>query len=160
MSIRQKLTADAARGSLYPLLGVTLAIAAWGFLSLWTDPVLLPSPLQVFRALLATLSSGEFITALLSTLRNILIAFVIGSVLGVALGLIVGGLKPIELLLAPYIYSAYSLPKIALVPLFVVWLGIGPKTIIVVTCIAVALLVAISGLLRISVPAGASSSSR
>lgn len=128
----------------YEAIGLGVAISVWALLSLWSDPVLLPSPAKVFHALAATIASGEFVTGLIETILNVGVAFVIGSVCGIALGLLVGGLKTVELFLAPYIYSGYSLPKVALIPLFVVWLGVGPSTIIVVTSIAVALLVAVN----------------
>jgi len=128
----------------YEVLGIDLALGAWTLLSHWIDPTLLPSPRRVLHAFLGTLGAGEFVPALAQTLRNVAIAFAIGSVIGVALGLLVGVLKVMDLFLSPYLYSVYSLPKVALIPLFVVWLGIGPHTIVVVTSIATALLVAIN----------------
>ena len=133
-----------ARFPTYEVLGIASAIGAWALLSRWIDPTLLPSPANVYGAFTSTIANGEFVPALLTTLRNIAIAFVIGGAAGVAIGLLIGGLKVFDLFLSPYLYSIYSLPKIALVPLFVVWLGIGPRTIIVVTSIATALLVAIN----------------
>lgn len=133
-----------ARFPVYELVGCAVAIGLWALLSRWIDPTLLPSPTRVYEALRHTLASGEFAPALIVTLTNIAIAFVIGGIAGVALGLLIGGLKVFDLFLSPYLYSIYSLPKIALVPLFVVWLGIGPRTIIVVASIATALLVAIN----------------
>lgn len=141
---RNLIASAASRWPVYEVLGLLMVVAIWALGSLWIDPTLLPSPLQVVAALGRTWSSGELTVSLMNTLRNISIAFVIGSAIGVMLGLVIGGIRTAYLMLAPYLYSIYSLPKVALIPLFVVWLGIGPSTIIVVTSIAVALLVAIN----------------
>jgi NitT/TauT family transport system permease protein len=134
----------AARWPVYESLGIFIFVASWALASQWIDPALLPSPLQVARAFGTTWANGELPAGLVNTLRNIGLSFAIGSVAGVILGLFIGGSRTAYLVLAPYLYSVYSLPKVALIPLFVVWLGIGPKTIVVVTSIAVALLVAIN----------------
>jgi len=130
----------------YRTVGVTCTLALWQGITApgWVDPTLLPSPAQVFATFIELLRHGEYILSLVNTLRDVITSFVVGGVLGVTVGLIVGGVRSIEFLVGPYLYSVYSLPKIAIIPLFVVWLGVGSKTIIIVSSIAVGLLVAIN----------------
>lgn len=67
--------------------------------------------------------------------------FLIGSAAGVLIGTLLGRVPILAGLLEPFIMSVYSLPKVALAPLFVLWLGIGIEMKIVLTAAVVFFLV-------------------
>ncbi|MGB3337965.1 MAG: ABC transporter permease [Devosia sp.] len=67
--------------------------------------------------------SGSIRDHLFFTLRNLGIGLVIAIVLGVPAGLLMGGNKNVETILSPYIWALASLPRVALVPLFILFLG-------------------------------------
>jgi NitT/TauT family transport system permease protein len=82
-------------------------------------------PSAVFTALMRWWSSGTLATDLKLTLSAAAGGFVLGSVAGGLIGFILGWVKRLGNLFEPLILSIYTLPKIALAPLFVLWFGIG-----------------------------------
>ena len=96
---------------------VTAAILKSDF---WTS-----RPSAVFTALLRWWKSGTLATDLRLTLSAAAGGFLIGSVVGGLTGFILGWVKRLGNLFEPLILSIYTLPKIALAPLFVLWFGIG-----------------------------------
>ncbi len=69
--------------------------------------------------------SGLLLTDLKLTLTEAGLGFVIGGIVGGLLGFVLGWVKRLGDLFEPFILSIYTLPKIALAPLFVLWFGIG-----------------------------------
>ena len=71
-------------------------------------------------------------------MRNLSIGLVIACVIGIPAGLLMGGNKYVETVLSPYVWALASLPRIALVPLFILFLGFTVKmqiTIIVLSAV-------------------------
>lgn len=82
--------------------------------------------------------SGSIRDHLMFTLTNLGIGLVISCVLGIPAGLLMGGNKYVETILSPYVWAFASLPRIALVPLFILFLGFTVEmqvTIIVLSAI-------------------------
>ncbi len=91
----------------------------------WIDTRFLPPPLAIARALYALIASGELWGHLAASLRRLAIGWSIGSAAGIALGLAVG-LSTLARAPGLAVVSAlFPIPKIALVPLFIIWFGIG-----------------------------------
>jgi ABC-type nitrate/sulfonate/bicarbonate transport system permease component len=86
---------------------------------------LLPSPPAVWDATLSLERSGALWTNLWSTLEAALEALVLAAVVGIPLGILLGMLPRTWAVLAPYMNALNSMPRIAFVPVFVVWFGIG-----------------------------------
>jgi NitT/TauT family transport system permease protein len=82
-------------------------------------------------------SSGELWTHTRVTMTETLLGLVIGLLGGVVLGLVVAGSGRVGQLILPYVMALYSLPRVALAPLFIVWFGIGlsAKVVMVVTMV-------------------------
>jgi ABC-type nitrate/sulfonate/bicarbonate transport system permease component len=124
-----------AGGDLWPgVLSVALALAGWGLASAYlVDPALLPSPLQVWQAGLKTAASGELVEAVGVSLSRIAIGYLLGAAAGVVTGLILGGIRAADAVLGPVFEFLKGLPPIALVPLTIMWFGIGefPKHVII-----------------------------
>lgn len=71
-------------------------------------------------------ASGQLAADLKISLFEAGLGFLIGSVTGGLIGFILGWVKRLGDLFEPFVLSLYTLPKIALAPLFVLWFGIGP----------------------------------
>jgi NitT/TauT family transport system permease protein len=87
------------------------------------------------------------------TLTEIAIGYGIGAAVGLGLGFILGRSKLLSELLEPFIIGLYSIPKIALAPLFIVWLGLGMPSKVAVVVLASFFLVffnTYSGLLNVN----------
>ncbi|MBS0233423.1 MAG: ABC transporter permease [Proteobacteria bacterium] len=75
---------------------------------------------------LAELLSGETIYRhIYVTLTEIVLGYVLGALIGLVLGFVLGRSPFLSSVLQPYIMALYSIPKIALAPVFIVWLGLG-----------------------------------
>lgn len=83
------------------------------------------TPSQVAIELKRWALSGELATDLQLTLTEAGIGFLIGSAVGGVIGFILGWVRRAGDILEPFILSLYTMPKIALAPLFVLWFGIG-----------------------------------
>ena len=69
------------------------------------------------------------------TVAEILLGFVIGSGVGLALGILVSQMPKLEALLDPYVAALQSLPKVAVAPIIVVWLGFGISSKVAIICL-------------------------
>jgi NitT/TauT family transport system permease protein len=97
----------------------------------WIDPVFLPSPVAIVDALWQLTASGDLWRHLSISLMRISSGWVIGSGLGVIIGLLMGLTSAGRAIGMPLVSAIYPVPKIALLPLLILWLGIGetPKVV-------------------------------
>jgi taurine transport system permease protein len=138
---------EAARVRLLTALSFAGMLAFWIAITgtpLWpplVDPVFLPSPLavaQTFMKLMRTGYQGETVLHhLLMSLMRFGIAFAFCIVVGVPVGLLMGMSRSVQALLDPPIEITRPIPKLALLPLFIIWFGIGElsKTIVIITAL-------------------------
>src|ERR1700742_430000 len=97
----------------------------------WIDPVFLPSPIAIVDALWQLTVSGDLWRHLSISLVRIGSGWVIGSALGVVLGIVMGLTSSGRAIGMPLVSAIYPVPKIALLPLLILWLGIGESPKIV-----------------------------
>jgi NitT/TauT family transport system permease protein len=69
------------------------------------------------------------------TLAEILLGFGIGSAVGLAIGILVSQMPRLEALFAPYVAALQSVPKVAIAPIIVVWLGFGIGSKVMIICL-------------------------
>jgi NitT/TauT family transport system permease protein len=92
---------------------------------------LVPAPTAIARALYNGLSSNLYLEHAYVTVNETLIGFVIGCALAFVLGSIIALSRTVEYYLYPFIVMFQAVPKVALVPLLVMWFGIGMTSKIV-----------------------------
>ncbi len=109
----------------YPLAGVVLILVAW-VLICWIGnlpTVVLPTPDKVFRAFVARrdllLSEGWI------TLKETLYGFFLALAIGLPLAVAVANSRTLNLMFYPLLVGLQSVPKVALAPIILVWLGTG-----------------------------------
>jgi NitT/TauT family transport system permease protein len=108
------------------ILLVVVFLGAWEWLSVALHADFWVSrPSQVGLALITWYQSGELLSDLRITLTEAGVGFVIGSIAGAIVGFVLGWVRKLGDLFEPFVLSLYTLPKIALAPLFVLWFGIG-----------------------------------
>ncbi len=111
----------AAVGTLLGLVALWQAGASAGLI----PTLFLPSPVSIVRALGGLIASGELWLHLGASLQRLAIGWVLGTVCGIVLGF---GVGLFTLLRSPgmaVVSALFPIPKIALVPLFIIWFGIG-----------------------------------
>lgn len=119
---------------------VLLVIALFGFWHLATSPTLLPpiyfddpykaafffgEPFKVIERIWAWFVSGEIYRHLWVTLLETMLAFIIGAVSGVGIGIWLALAPTASAILDPYIKAANAMPRVILAPIFFVWFGLG-----------------------------------
>jgi NitT/TauT family transport system permease protein len=122
-------------------------IIAWQFASgKIANPLFISSPLAVVKRLGVWIGDGTlwFHTAI--TLQETLLGLLYGSVAGILAGLLMGLLPPLAKILDPFVIALYSIPKVALAPLFILWFGIGIEMKVVLAAVTVFFLVFINTL--------------
>ena len=116
------------------VLTVTLIRSAiiLGFLILWElasgrwiEPFLISSPSRILTSLVTGFSSGELLQHTWVTFLEVAIGFPIGAITGIALGYGFGRSRLLAEVFEPIIIALNGIPRTALAPLFIVWLGIG-----------------------------------
>jgi NitT/TauT family transport system permease protein len=115
-------------------IGVTIVRIAiiGGFLLLWEiasgrwlEPFLISSPSRIFSALISGFHSGDLLQHTWVTFLEIAIGFPLGAVSGIALGYAFGRSRLLAEVFEPIIIALNGIPRTAVAPLFIVWLGIG-----------------------------------
>lgn len=106
--------------------------AIWaGLLVLWEiwgrgqSPFFFTYPTAIGRALLRLAGSGELGQAILDSLQVLLLGYGLGVAAGVPLGLLAGRFAYLRRLLSPLMMAFYVTPRLALIPLIIIWVGIG-----------------------------------
>jgi ABC-type nitrate/sulfonate/bicarbonate transport system permease component len=106
------------------------------FLLLWQaaiwifdpKPVLLPGPVAVWEALVDSISSGQMWPAVQDSMTAMCIGLFWSLVVGIPLGLLIGMSPTADLITSPYLWGFFAMPRIALAPLIILWLGFGGET--------------------------------
>jgi len=91
----------------------------------WIDAFLISSPSRIVISMIAGFRSGELIQHCWVTLQEIAIGFPAGVILGIGLGYAFGRSRLLAEIFEPIIIALNGIPRTALAPLFIVWLGIG-----------------------------------
>jgi NitT/TauT family transport system permease protein len=89
----------------------------------WVNPLLTSYPTAVFRTMVETLRDGSLLVHSFATLVSTVIGFLGGMIFGIAIALALWLSPMIYRVLDPFIVVINALPKIALVPIFYIWLG-------------------------------------
>ncbi len=130
---RAKKSQKRLRLFLYQVCVAVFAVVAWQVCASThiLDTTVISSPVAVFSYLWHALQGSELWTNFFYTMAATLIAFVVGSILGILAGLAFVQVPLLEDIFDPFITLLNSFPRIALAPLFVVWFGIGIKSKVV-----------------------------
>ena len=82
-------------------------------------------PLKIFRVIFVWFTEGEIYVHLWVTLQETVLAFIIGTLLGLGVGLWLGLSNTASAILDPYIKAMNAMPRVILAPIFMVWFGLG-----------------------------------
>jgi NitT/TauT family transport system permease protein len=136
------------------VVGVVAVLAVWQLVSTTLySPVLFPPPSLVFPALVRQLADGTLQYQAGVSLARIGAGFVIGSLVGIVLGLLIARIRIVRLLTEPVTQFLRFIPVIALLSPFIVWFGIGetPKVMLIVySTTFIVMLNTIAGVYRIA----------
>ncbi len=117
------------------LRGLSLAVVLilWQIVGSQINPIFLSTPTKIAAAFVDTIGSGELPSAILVSLGVTVAGFVSAMVVGIPIGLMMGRFRTFEYLIDPYVNALYVVPRIALIPLIIIWAGLGvPAQVVVV----------------------------
>jgi len=113
-------------GLIGPLVFVCL-IALWevGSRTGVISALVLPAPSEAFEAFRQLIDSGLLWKHLSASLYRLIVGWSFGTALGITVGLMIGLFSVARSGLSPLVSAIFPIPKIALLPLFIIWFGIG-----------------------------------
>src|SRR2546421_351019 len=107
------------------LASLAVLIGAWEFFGRDINPVFGSSPSAIAAAFVELVRTGQLGAALYESLRPFVVGYSLAILAGVPLGLVIGRFRVVEAAIGIYITAGYAMPLVALVPLLVLWLGLG-----------------------------------
>ena len=99
------------------------------------SPLIVPAPSAIVEALRTGLASGLYVKALLVTLQAIVLGFALSATSAFILGILISQIRLLEATIYPYIVALQTLPKIAIAPLILVWVGLGIESKIIIAAL-------------------------
>jgi ABC-type nitrate/sulfonate/bicarbonate transport system permease component len=106
---------------------VVLTMAIWQ--AMWSagkiSPLFMSGPSAIAIRFWEDLLHGHLLQDLAYSGKNFAIGFVLAVVAGVVFGVIIGWYKRVEMITGPFMSALYATPRVAMVPLIIIWFGIG-----------------------------------
>jgi NitT/TauT family transport system permease protein len=129
----------------FRLVLLAAALASWQLMSgPVIDRTLVSSPTAVWHQLVAWSGDGTLWRNTWITVKEVVLGYTFGAITGAAAGFLIASTRLLGQVLDPFIMGLYSIPKVALAPLFIVWFGIGVQMKVVLAAATVFFLVFIN----------------
>jgi len=137
------------------VLILVLFIGLWELVAYknWVDPFIISSPSRVVKQTIELYNNGTLFLHITTTLNETLLAFILSTIIGFVVAVILFLITPIRKILEPYLIVLNSLPKIALGPLIIIWVGVGTKAIVtmgILICVVITIINLLNGYLGVS----------
>jgi len=119
------LTKRKRRYTIIRLCSIVFAFTVWEIFGRQVNPLFMSYPSKIVLAAVSLAQAGVLQAALLESLRTLVLGYVLGAVFGVLTGLAVGRYREVEAALDWLINAFYATPLVALIPLVILWFGLG-----------------------------------
>ena len=118
---------------LAPLLACLGLLAVWQGASLALNNDSFPTALEAIRAIPSILGDKEALINILASLRRMAVGFGVAVAFSIPLGLLMGRSRGVAAFFNPLLMVIYPVPKAALMPIIMLWLGVGDlaKTLVI-----------------------------
>ena len=97
--------------------------------------LILPPPSDIVTALYSGFANGVYVNALYATLQAIVLGFLLAASVAFILGTLISQVRLLEATIYPYVVALQTLPKIAIAPLILVWVGLGIESKIIIAAL-------------------------
>jgi NitT/TauT family transport system permease protein len=115
------------------LIGI---LVAWQLASLAGLPDFVLSPVQIATHFVEALGTAELYQDVWASLTRSLPGFALGTLAGAALGLAAGTARWFDQMFSPAVFLTYPVPKIVMLPIFMLWFGIGDLSKVLIIALA------------------------
>lgn len=106
---------------------VALTLGVWQ--ALWSagkiSPLFLSGPSAIAKQFVFGLRQGTLLSDMAYSGTNFLVGFALALVAGVVLGVLIGWYRRVRLIFDPFVNALYATPRIAMIPLIIIWFGVG-----------------------------------
>ena len=120
------------------LLSIAFVLTAWEIGGRYVNPLFMSYPSAIAQAAVAMARSGELLEALKSSMLTLLIGFATAALVGVVMGLLIGRYRYVDAATDWLVNALYATPLIAVIPLVILWFGLGDAAkLFIVTILAV-----------------------
>jgi len=122
------------RGAASSVTVTAALLAGWAVVTHfgWVSPVFLPSPQATAQALAEGLREGDLLALAAGTVERMVYGWVLASLIGVALGALIGSSSTLRVWLQPMLELVRPLPASALIPVFIALIGLSPAMVLLV----------------------------
>ena len=113
--------------AIQPWIVPIIILIIWEVICLlgFVKPDMLPAPTQILSQFWTLIVNGELFVHFSISMQRVLIGFFIGSTIGLILGILTGFSTLIQKILDPSLQMLRTVPLLALIPLFILWFGVG-----------------------------------
>ena len=115
---------------------LVVVLLAWQLAALGGHPDYLLPPLEIGKHFIAALGGAELYQNIAASLGRSIPGFVLGSFFGALLGLAAGTARWLDRMLSPAVFLSYPVPKIVMLPIFMIWFGIGDLSKVLIIALA------------------------
>lgn len=112
----------------------------------WIDPFLTSTPSRMIKSLVSIYNEGTLFRHIIITCSETIVGFLLGTILGTLIAIILWWSDFIYNVLDPYLVVLNALPKVALAPIIIFWVGNGVSAIIIIALL-ISLIVTVIGVL-------------
>ena len=106
-------------------LSLFFVLGIWEIFGPQINPLFASYPSEILRAFWKMMESGRLPDAFLSSMQPLLVGYFLAALLGIPVGLLLGRSRVFDAAFGIYIIAGYSTPLIALIPLLMIWFGLG-----------------------------------
>ena len=109
---------------------VLFVMALWEFIwfKQWVSPLFFSGPSAIAKEFWRLLTEGTLVADIRFSGKNFILGLSAATVTGVVLGVVVGWYRTIRLIFDPFFNALYATPRIAMIPLIIIWFGIDWKS--------------------------------
>lgn len=137
---RLSISSETARVRLIQIAGLTAFLVVWQ-LGGSAATYLFSTPVRVLGDLGALIFSGKLVSLTLVSLWTLAVGLTLALVIGVTIGMLMGRFRLFAVIVEPYLAAFYSVPRIAFIPLLVIWFGIDRGFVVVTVVISATVLI-------------------
>lgn len=119
----------------------------------WADPFITSSPSRIINQTIELYNNDTLFKHILITLNETILAFALSTAIGAFIAILLFIISPLRRVLEPYLVILNSLPKIALGPLIIIWVGVGTKAIVtmgILICVVITTINLLNAYLEVS----------
>ena len=126
----------ALRPLLIRVVSVAVTLGVWEWYGRGVDPIFLSYPTAILRAVPTLLHRGDLQAAFVQSLLELSVGFALAAIFGIIFGLLMGRYRTFDDILTVQVSALYSTPNVALIPLLILWFGLGFNSKIVIIFLA------------------------